>query len=157
VLIHNFFLSKLNNTKAQDFLSWLKATEKDLRRPIILEGKIPNSIEAIPKNSVDIVFANNIIEHLENPLQLIKEFKRITKSESLIYINVPSWTGKIFLELAAFRFHLASRIEMQDHKNYYDRKSLWTLVRKSGFMPSQITIRKTKFGLNITCWINNAE
>ena len=32
--------SKMNNTKAQDFLSWLKATEKDLRKPIILEGKV---------------------------------------------------------------------------------------------------------------------
>lgn len=32
--------SKMNTTKAEDFLSWLKATERDLRRPIILEGKV---------------------------------------------------------------------------------------------------------------------
>lgn len=37
--------SKMNNTKAEDFLSWLKATERDLRRPIMLEGKV--SVQAL--------------------------------------------------------------------------------------------------------------
>jgi hypothetical protein len=31
--------NKLSATKAQDFVSWIKATEKDLRKPIIVEGK----------------------------------------------------------------------------------------------------------------------
>lgn len=31
--------SKLTSQKAQDFVSWLKATERDLRKPIIVEGK----------------------------------------------------------------------------------------------------------------------
>lgn len=31
--------AKLSATKAADFVSWLKATEKDLRKPIITEGK----------------------------------------------------------------------------------------------------------------------
>jgi SAM-dependent methyltransferase len=122
---------------------------------VLLEGALPNSIRRIPDNSVDIVFANNVIEHMEKPSELITELRRVTKSSSIIYINVPSWTGKIFLELAAFRLGLASKIEMQDHRNYYDRKSLWTLVRSSGVEPSKIKIRRTKFGLNVTCWIDN--
>lgn len=37
--------TKMNQTKANDFLSWMKATEKDLRRPILLEGKL--SVQAL--------------------------------------------------------------------------------------------------------------
>jgi SAM-dependent methyltransferase len=143
------YLSDLKINKA------LKLHSKS--RVILLEGSLPNTLKIIPKNSVDLIFANNIIEHLDKPSQLIADFRRIIKSDSLIYINVPSWTGKIFLEFAAFKLGLASKVEMEDHKNYYDKKSLWTLVRNSGFLPSQIKIKYTKLGMNTTCWITNAK
>jgi hypothetical protein len=63
----------------------------------------------------------------------------------------------MFLEFAAFKLEIAPREEMDDHKNYYDKKSLWTLVRNSGFLPSQIKVKYTKLGMNTTCWVTNAK
>ena len=110
---------------------------------ICIEGELPSSLRAIPNNSIDFIFANNIIEHLDKPLELLVEIKRVAKDDAHVFINVPSWLGKYFLEMAAFKFGLAPREEMEDHKTYYDRKSLWTLVRSSGFLPSHIKHRES--------------
>jgi hypothetical protein len=63
-------------------------------------------------------------------------------------VNVPTWWGKWWLELAAFRLHLAPASEMEDHKNYYSPHDLWPLLVRAGFRPSRISCRRHKFGLN---------
>jgi SAM-dependent methyltransferase len=135
--------SKLHNNKGQKI--------------IFLKGLLPDSLGSLKEGSIDVIIANNILEHLDNPLKLLKVVKNVASDNSKIYINVPSWMGKFFLEKAAFKLNLAPRDEMEDHKNYYDKKNLWTLVRSAGFLPSQIKIKYTKLGLNTTCWITNAK
>jgi hypothetical protein len=63
-------------------------------------------------------------------------------------INVPTWLGKRFLELSAFRFGLSPAEEMNDHKRYYDPRDLWPMLVAAGWRPSEIRIRRHKFGLN---------
>ncbi len=63
-------------------------------------------------------------------------------------MNVPSWRGKKFLELSAFRLGLSPAVEMDDHKQYYDVRDLWPLLVRNGFRPSQIRCFRHKFGLN---------
>ena len=122
-----------------------------------LEGPIEETLKSLPDQSVDFIVANNVIEHLNNPDSVIKELRRIVSDEGLIYINVPSWRGKYFLELAAFKLGLAPVDEMQDHKNYYSRNELWTLVRRSNFSPRSISVTSRKFGLNSTAVISMAK
>ena len=50
-------------------------------------------------------------------------------------VNVPSWRGKRFLELSAFRLGLSPAEEMDDHKRYYDPRDLWPLLVR-GRVPS---------------------
>jgi SAM-dependent methyltransferase len=125
----------------------------DSERLKFLEGPIEETLKGFADQSVDFIFANNVIEHLINPDSVIKEFRRIVSKEGLIYINVPSWRGKYFLELAAFKLGLAPVEEMQDHKNYYSRNELWTLIRRSNFSPRSIRVSSRKFGLNSTAVI----
>lgn len=122
-----------------------------------LEGPIEETLKGIADQSVDFIVANNVIEHLINPDLVIVEFRRIVSSGGLIYINVPSWRGKYFLELAAFRLGLAPVEEMQDHKNYYSKEELWTLVRRSNFNPRAISVSSKKFGLNTAVVISMAK
>jgi hypothetical protein len=84
----------------------------------------------------------------------LKEFRRIVDPKGVIYINVPSWRGKFFLELAAFKLGLAPQEEMQDHKSYYSKRELWTLIRNANFNPRAISVKSKKFGLNTQAIIN---
>ena len=39
---------------------------------------------------------------------------------------------------------------MEDHKMYFDKRDLWPLLVKAGFLPSRIkALRYHKFGLNL--------
>jgi ubiquinone/menaquinone biosynthesis C-methylase UbiE len=128
----------------------VKQDKKDLE---LLQGPIEQTIKKIPSQSIDFIVANNVLEHLKNPQSTLDEFRRVIRSNGLIFINVPNWKGKFFLEIAAFRLGLAPEEEMQDHMNYYSRQELWTLVRRSDFNPRAISITSKKFFLNSTAVI----
>jgi len=53
-----------------------------------------------PDNFFDIVYANHIIEHLQNPDHLITESKRVLKKGGLLIIgtpNIASWFNRVLL------------------------------------------------------------
>ncbi|PYI71527.1 MAG: hypothetical protein DMF08_08255 [Verrucomicrobia bacterium] len=43
----------------------------------------------------------------------------------------------------------AIKLEIDDHKMYYDKRDLWPMLVRAGFKPSQIRLRYHKFGLNL--------
>ena len=114
----------------------------------VIEGHLPGSLATIESDSLDVVICNNVIEHLWEPELTLHELHRVLKPGGTCVLNVPTWRGKTFLELAAFRLHIAPATEMDDHKTYYDPRDLWPLLVAAGFTPSRITCRRHKFGLN---------
>ena len=123
---------------------------KNLESPnfVLLEGRIPDVLEKIPTDSIDVCYCVNVLEHLVNPDQALQEIRRISHPSSTIFLNVPSWRGKKFLEYAAFKRGWAPAVEMDDHKCYYDPEDLWPLIVRAGFKPHEIDCRRVKFGLN---------
>lgn len=69
---------------------------KNIDTPLI---KIPNLIKAeathlpIKSDSFDIVLSTHVIEHLDNPQQLLIEMKRVAKLGGLIHIETPHRMG----------------------------------------------------------------
>lgn len=124
---------------------------------ICLEGDLTQTLKKIPEKQIDLLVANNIIEHLKDPRETLVQFERILSREGVLYINVPSWIGKIYLEMAAFRLRLAPVEEMEDHKFYFNKHELWLLVRSAGFQPSTIKIKRKKLGLNTSALIKMKE
>jgi SAM-dependent methyltransferase len=127
------------------------ALANDLKRHdkvLAIEGKLPDALQAISDASLDLVVCNNVIEHLWEPLATLRELRRITAAGGAVFINVPSWRGKWFLEFSAFRLGLSPAAEMNDHKMYYDPRDLWPLLVRAGFLPQQIRLGKHKFGFN---------
>ena len=78
----------------------------------------------------------------------LAEIRRALRPGGVCLVNVPSWRGKRYLELSAFKLGLSPAAEMDDHKMYYDVRDLWPLLVRAGFRPSQIRCFPHKFGLN---------
>jgi SAM-dependent methyltransferase len=124
---------------------------EDLKREpkvTAIEGTIEEVLPDIPDASLDLVLCLSVLEHLTDPQEALDGFRRILAPDGVLLLNVPSWRGKTFLELSAFRFGLSPASEMDDHKRYYDPRDLWPMLVAAGFRPSHIRCRRHKFGLN---------
>ena len=121
---------------------------KTHRRVTAIEGALPEAVEHLEDDSLDVVLCVSVLEHLWDPLRLLQELRRVCAPGGTCLINVPSWHGKWFLEFSAYRLNLSPPEEMDDHKAYYDPSDLWPLLVRAGFLPSEIDCHKHKFGLN---------
>jgi SAM-dependent methyltransferase len=118
------------------------------RRITAIEGVLPDALGGIEAASLDVVLCVNVLEHLWEPLETLVELRRMTAPGGTCLVNVPSWRGKRFLELSAYRLGLSPAEEIDDHKTYYDPRDLWPLLVKAGFLPHNIGCHTHKFGLN---------
>jgi SAM-dependent methyltransferase len=121
---------------------------KSHRRVTAIEGTLPDAVEALGDDSLDVVLCVSVLEHLWEPLRMLQELRRVCAPDGTCLINVPSWRGKWFLEFSAYRLNLSPPEEMDDHKAYYDPRDLWPLLVRAGFVPHEIECYKHKFGLN---------
>ena len=113
-----------------------------------VEGGLPASLRALPDASLDTIMIVSVLEHLWEPQETLRECWRLLVPGGRCLVNVPSWRGKRYLEVAAFKLGVSPASEMDDHKMYYDVRDLWPLLVLAGFKPSQITCFSHKFGLN---------
>lgn len=111
-------------------------------------GGLPESLHGLPDRSLDVVMIVSVLEHLWQPLETLQQIRRLLKPGGTCLVNVPSWRGKQYLELSAFKLGLSPAYEMDDHKMYYGVTDLWPLLVRAGFLPSEITCFSHKFGLN---------
>jgi SAM-dependent methyltransferase len=127
------------------------ALAPDLRsheRITAIEGTLPEAVRELEDASLNVVLCVSVLEHLWEPLETLIELRRLVAPGGVCFVNVPSWRGKRFLELSAYRLGLSPAEEMDDHKAYYDPKDLWPLLVRAGFRPHDISCRSHKFGLN---------
>jgi SAM-dependent methyltransferase len=123
----------------------LRTREKFNFHEVTIEEALPK----LPPNSFDAILLNSVLEHLPDPLFIIESAYKLLKPSGCLLINVPTWFGKSFLELSAFRLGLSPKVEMDDHKMYYDKRDLWPLLVRGGFKPSLIKLRYHKLRLNL--------
>jgi len=115
---------------------------------VAFEGGLPESLAPLPDGDLDVVMIVSVLEHLWQPEETLREIRRVLKPGGTCLVNVPSWRGKVYLELAAFRLGVSPAREMDDHKMYYDVPDLWPLLVRAGFRPSLIKCFSHKLGLN---------
>ena len=114
----------------------------------VVEGGLPESLAGLGDRSFELVMIVSVLEHLREPLKTLQEIRRLMRPGGTCLVNVPSWRGKRFLELSAFKLGLSPASEMDDHKMYYDVRDLWPLLVQAGFLPSEIDCFSHKGGLN---------
>jgi SAM-dependent methyltransferase len=123
-----------------------RAADERLR---FIEGSLESVLPGIPDGQFDLVLLISVLEHLWNPQSALEHCRRILRPGGRLLLNVPTWTGKIFLEFSAFRLGMSPALEMDDHKMYYSKRDLWPLLVRAGFKPSRLRLRYHKFGLNL--------
>jgi SAM-dependent methyltransferase len=115
-----------------------------------LQGTAEETLPRLADGSFDIVLMVSVLEHLWEPLDALRQCRRLLRPEGSLVLNVPSWLGKEALELASFRLKLTDQVDsIDDHKTYYDKRDLWPLVVRAGFKPSAIRMHYHKLGLNL--------
>ena len=116
-------------------------------RVTTIEGLLPAALAGIDDASMDVALCLSVLEHLDEPLDTLRELRRLLAPGGMCLVNVPNWRGKRYLELSAFRLGLGSDL-VDEHKTYYDPKDLWPLLVHAGYLPSEIRCFRHKFGLN---------
>lgn len=114
-----------------------------------LECSINDGLKRLNKDKFDLIMIISVLEHLTNPEETLFKCRNLLNENGILIINVPTWTGKIFLEFSAFHLGLSPIEEMDDHKMYYNKRDLWPILIKSGFLPSKIKMHYHKFYLNL--------
>jgi len=122
---------------------------RTLERFTFHQGTIEEILPKLESETLDVVMLISVLEHLADPQFVIQSAWRLLRPSGLLLINVPTWIGKRFLELSAFRLGLSPKVEIDDHKMYYGKRDLWPMLVRSGFKPSQIRLTYHKFGLNL--------
>lgn len=113
------------------------------------QGTVEETMPKLGSQSFDAVLLISVLEHLRDPLIVLQGVQGLLKPRGVLLLNVPTWRGKTFLEFSAFRLGLSPKVEMDDHKMYYDKRDLWPLLVRAGFKPSMIKLRYHKLGLNL--------
>lgn len=102
----------------------------DFKAPNIKTEKIQTFTahldESLPfeSESFDLITKLAVLEHLDHPLEILKECARVLRPNSGLVITVPSKYAKPVLEFLAFRVGVVSRDEILDHKNYFNKEDL---------------------------------
>lgn len=122
---------------------------RGLTRYTFHEGSIEEALLKLEAERMDVVMLISVLEHLSEPQVILQSAWSMLKPSGVLLVNVPTWLGKGFLEFSAFRLGLSPKLEMDDHKMYYDKRDLWPLLVRAGFKPSQIRLRYHKFGWNL--------
>ncbi len=97
-----------------------KALEKGLNAYVMRGDNLD-----FPDNSFDTILLFEVLEHVENPLEVLKELKRVAKKN--ILITVPNCTH--FSELKRYNLTYEHMLE-KDHINFFTKKDLKDLLSK---------------------------
>ena len=131
-------------------------TKNDPRLSFV-EDTLENALPSLEDGRFDVVLLISVLEHLADPLTALEHCRRVLRPGGTLFVNVPTWRGKFFLEFSAFRLGTSPAAEMDDHKMYYDVKDLWPLLVAAGFRPSRIKCFAHKLTLNTFAVCDKAQ
>ncbi|PTY06618.1 hypothetical protein DB347_11300 [Opitutaceae bacterium EW11] len=114
-----------------------------------IEAPIEVALAKLAASAFDVVLLISVLEHLPEPDDVLREIHGRLRPGGVLLVNVPTWRGKGFLEFSAFRLGWSPKVEMDDHKMYYDKRDLWPKLVTAGFLPSRVRLRYHKLGLNL--------
>lgn len=83
----------------------------------------------IPQNSFDLIILNHTLEHMKDPLSVLKKVYRLLKNNGLVFIDGPNF-GSLS---AAFLGKNWPYILPEEHIFHFTRQTLSKLLEKSGF------------------------
>jgi 2-polyprenyl-3-methyl-5-hydroxy-6-metoxy-1,4-benzoquinol methylase len=105
----------------------IESVRDNLGEDAILDGRS----DQIPRDTFEIVTLINVLEHLREPQETLKEAFGALKSDGILLVHVPNlggWPAK----LSGAKWH---QIEPNVHFHYYTSRTLEKMICKSGGSP----------------------
>ncbi len=93
------------------------------------------------KGVFDLIIANHVLEHIENPQLFLKDVRRLMKKDSVLYIDVPNFGSWRSRRMKAFWPYLLT----DEHVHHFTRESLTYLLQICGFEVLYVTSRSGLF------------
>lgn len=102
------------------------------------------------ENSIDIIFLNAVLEHLENPKQVLLDSLKVLKEKGKIVMTTPTSLSKPLLEFLAFKLHIINEMEIKEHVHYYSLDDINNLIKfLNGYYDVKLLkYKKFELGLN---------
>nr|KKS45659.1 MAG: hypothetical protein UV11_C0043G0002 [Candidatus Giovannonibacteria bacterium GW2011_GWF2_42_19] len=134
-----------------------------IKEGIGIDKKIPESTEGnivlrnafvenelpIDSSSVDAVTLLAVLEHLERPVEILKEAKRALRPGGTLLITVPTIPNRYVGEFLAYRLKVIDEAEYRDHKRYYSKRLLSEHLREAGFDLAKAKMKYFELGMNL--------
>jgi len=104
----------------------------------------------ITEHSIDAVFLNAVLEHLEHPEEVLLNALSLLKKGGKIVMTTPTPLAKPILEFMAYKLHIINEAEIREHVHYYNRNDIEVLITHLNnlFAVKLFTYEKFEFGLN---------
>lgn len=102
----------------------------------------------LTSNSLDYIVGFAVLEHVDNPDYVLKECLRILKKGGKLILSTPTPRAKGVLEFLSFKLNLISPREIREHKNYFDKKILTSLVKSTYKNKTAIRHKYFELGMN---------
>ena len=127
--------------------AWENTKIKTLR--MTMTDSLPFAAE-----SFDVVTMLAVLEHLSDPLAMMKETERILRAGGRLVLTVPSKIARPVLHFFCYTLKIVSEPEMRDHKRYYDHGELIKLFAQTGMVIERH--QYFELGMNNFCVVRKA-
>jgi ubiquinone/menaquinone biosynthesis C-methylase UbiE len=107
---------------------------KEISSDVIYQVSEKNNLP-YPDNYFDGVVVFDVLEHVKNPEKILSEIRRVLRPEGIFYCFTPCEGGWTSLWNLLDKLNLKKELtkKFAGHINYFSRKSLNELYKKSGF------------------------
>lgn len=106
-----------------------KTSTQEALKNNILTNNFTFEEAQIPSQSYDLVIFNHVLEHMDDPVNVLQKANSVLKKDGLILIDVPNF-GSLSAKLRGANWQY---ILPKEHRWHFTPKSLITLLAKTGF------------------------
>lgn len=120
------------------------AKNEGYRRIYPLDLNNPKDIKNLSKiinKRYDCIICADILEHLVNPLSVLKELKKLLKHEGIVIISVPNIafiSYRLLLLFGRFDYNPSGGVMDTGHLRFFTKKTLKELSIKAGYKITKI-------------------
>jgi len=105
--------------------------------------------EKITYKDYDFIFLLAVIEHLDEPENIIKILKKKISDNGILFITAPGKKSKWILEFLGYKLKIINAELLREHKRYYDELEYEKLSKLAD--TKIIKFYYFEFGLNTVC------
>jgi len=92
-----------------------------------------DDLASIEQRDFDCLTLLAVIEHLDNPEELITHISFFIKPEGILIVTTPTPHARPVLNFLSFKLGIVSREEIGDHKRYFGKRDFTVLLERCGF------------------------